>query len=165
MDMDTDTDTDMDMEKRIKRIKIFKMQRFIIITLFVVAYFSICGQNTGPGGIASSSTLQVWLDASKLSLSDTDPVSQWGDSSGNNNHFTQTDPSLQPEFRSISPINSGPGVRFVKDFLYSSPIPSLETNDLSCVISGRIGFLLLIFFKTSSPSFSLSLLLYTEGLK
>ena len=58
---------------------------------------SLFGQ-MGPGGVGSSSSLELWMDASKLSLSNTDPVSSWTDFSGNDNHALQAAGANQPQF-------------------------------------------------------------------
>lgn len=94
------------------------MRKLIFIYLFIFISSIIFSQNTGPSGIANSSSLQVWLDASKLTLSNNDPVSQWDDISGNSNHFTQPNLSFQPSFKLSSTINNVPSIRFVSDFYF-----------------------------------------------
>ena len=129
MDMDMDKITAMhrNIEKNI-------VKSLIAVFFYCFIFVFAISQNDGPAGISNSSTLHVWLDAASITLNDTDPISQWNDLSGNNNHFTQPDASFQPGFRVNSTINSSPGVRFVSDFLYSSSISDLETNNLSWII-------------------------------
>lgn len=43
--------------------------------------------------------LKLWLDASSLTLSDNDLVSEWTDLSGNNNHATQENDGNKPTFK------------------------------------------------------------------
>ncbi len=57
------------------------------------------------------SGLSLWLKADALSLSDTDPVASWTDSSGNGNHATQATGANRPLFRTA--IQNGlPAVQF-----------------------------------------------------
>ena len=61
-----------------------------------------------PTSIASCS---VWLKADALSLSNNDPVSLWSDSSGNNNHVTQSNASYNPIYKT-NILNGKPAVFF-----------------------------------------------------
>ena len=88
----------------------------------------------GPGGVGSSSDVQIWLDATKISASNGDPISIWSDVSGNGNDFSQASAPLQPSYSSNSLINNGPGVSFVSDFLSSGSVANLATNQLTWIL-------------------------------
>lgn len=55
--------------------------------------------------------LKLWLDASSLTLSDNDLVSEWTDLSGNNNHATQENDGNKPTFKT-NILNGRPVIRF-----------------------------------------------------
>lgn len=63
-----------------------KRSQYILGILAIHLTIFSFGQDTGPGGVGTSSNLQIWLDASQLTgLNDTDPVNTWSDVSGNGN--------------------------------------------------------------------------------
>lgn len=109
--------------------------------IFCIVFFGISqlsfAQNTGPGGVGTSATNIIWLDASQLSLSNGDAVSSWTDISGNDNNFIQGTPANQPNFNS-SGMNSKATVTFngssdilISDHLGSSAISDLDTDVLT----------------------------------
>ena len=108
------------------------MKNYIFIFLLYPATF-ISQTPIGPGGIGSSVDLSVWLDATKITANDGDPVSNWSDISGNGNDFSQSSAPLIPTFNSSGPINSGPSVEFVNDHLVSNSMSNLNSTDLSWV--------------------------------
>ena len=62
-----------------------------IVALCVLLSAPVAVAQTGPGGVGTNdgtSNLELWLDASDLSLSDGDDVSSWTDVSGNGNDAT-----------------------------------------------------------------------------
>lgn len=74
---------------------------------------------TGPGGVGDASSNVFWLKADALSgLSDGDPVRNWQDQSGNNNHFNQSTSANQPTYKT-SRFKGEPAIRFdgVDDWL------------------------------------------------
>lgn len=93
-------------------------------------------QDTGPGGVGTSSNNVIWLDANQLGLSDGAAVSTWTDASGNGNDFTQATPADQPMFNTSGSINSMPTVTFdgASEFLGSGAITDLDTDELSYFI-------------------------------
>lgn len=79
----------------------------IIYLLFSAAGFA----QVGLGGVGSSTNLDIWLDASKLTLSNNDPVTSWTDLSGNDNHAEQISVTNQPTFVT-NQINGFPAIEF-----------------------------------------------------
>ncbi|CAG5076305.1 LamG-like jellyroll fold domain-containing protein [Parvicella tangerina] len=86
------------------------MRRYYFGTLHLTLFFflllgdtSLLAQ-TGPAGIRSSATNELWLvtegnaytDAGTSLGTDGNSIQQWNDISGNGNHATQTNASLQP---------------------------------------------------------------------
>jgi len=128
----TVTDMVMKMTNNMPKKKFLIKHIFWLLILFIdnISY----GQNTGPAGISNSSNLSVWLDATKITLNDGDPISQWDDISGNSNHFFQSNSSFRPTFSETSILNSKPSVRFASQFFQSLAIPSLESSNISWVI-------------------------------
>ncbi|MDB4710953.1 hypothetical protein OAF16_04410, partial [Flavobacteriales bacterium] len=110
------------------------MRNFFTIYILLLTINVFSQTPNGPGGVGTINELQIWLDATKISASNGDPISSWSDLSGNGNTFTQVSAPLQPSFNSNSSINSGPAVTFNSDFLSSSSISSLETNQLSWIL-------------------------------
>lgn len=104
----------------------------IIVLLGCLASY---GQDTGPGGVGASSNLNIWLDASQISLSDGDPVATWADLSGSGCDFTQSSPN-QPTYNLSGSINSKPTVSFngTSQFLEVSNKAALSTDVLSLFI-------------------------------
>jgi len=88
-------------------MKMKKIQLF----LFSVLFGSLAIAQTGPGGVGGSSTNILWLDASRLGLTNSDPVSSWTDESGNSNNATQGTGANQPTFLT-NQVNSLPAVDF-----------------------------------------------------
>lgn len=72
--------------------------------------FSAKGQFS-PLSSVSSSTLALWLDATRISGVDADPVTTWPDLSGNARDFTQATAAKKPTLQ-VSEINNKPVVRF-----------------------------------------------------
>jgi len=94
------------------------MKKVIGIVLVLIFCFKIdINAQTGPGGVGNSSgtssqpTNEIWFDASSLGLSDTDPVANWTDISGNSNDGTQGISANQPTFNT-GQINGLPAVIF-----------------------------------------------------
>ncbi len=79
----------------------------VMLSLFAYSSFA----QSGPGGIGNSTEIKLWLDASQLSLSNTDAVTTWNDNSGNNNTATQSNTNFKPTFNT-NQINGFPAVNF-----------------------------------------------------
>ena len=105
---------------------------FIVFFFYCQFYYSQIPN--GPAGVGSSSDVQIWLDATDISASDGDAISNWSDASGNGNNFTQSSAPLQPTYSSSSTINSGPAVNFANDHMVSGSISALESNQLSWIV-------------------------------
>jgi hypothetical protein len=85
-----------------------------------------------PGDLAD---LEGWWDADEITgLSDTDPVAQWDDLSGNGRHMVQATSGKQPTFRT-GILNGRPGVRFDNDFLRRSTWPSNAVPNTVVVVA------------------------------
>ncbi len=105
-----------------------------LLTFLLLPTFFMSQIPSGPGGVGTSSELEVWLDATKISSANGDPIATWSDISGNGNDFSQSSAPLIPTFNSSGPINSGPSVEFVNDHLVtSSSISNLNSTDLSWI--------------------------------
>ena len=105
---------------------------FIVFFFYCQFYYNQIPN--GPAGVGSSSDVQIWLDATDISASDGDAISNWSDASGNGNNFTQSSAPLQPTYSSSSSINSGPAVNFANDHMVSGSISALESNQLSWIV-------------------------------
>ncbi len=98
-----------------KKYKYF-LKIVLVIFMTSIAIISLRGQN-GPGGVGNSngSASQpqniMWLDANYLSLNNNDPVSEWTDRSGNDNHALQATGVRQPLFNT-SIVNGFPIIYF-----------------------------------------------------
>ena len=104
--------------------------RALIITLLTVTGAHLLFAQTGPGGIGNSTTVPLWLkaDSGPNTLSNGQPVSQWSDKSGNNNHATQSTASQQPLFAS-SLINGMPALFFDNIGGPNNDLLSVPDND------------------------------------
>ena len=84
------------------------MRNFFYTIYILLLTINVFSQTpNGPGGVGTINELQIWLDATKISASNGDFLSSWGDVSGNSNDFTQSNPTYQPTFSDNSSINSG----------------------------------------------------------
>lgn len=110
------------------------MKNILTLSLTLISLTIIA--QTGPGGVGNSTDNAIWLDASRLSLNNGDPVSSWTDFSGNGNHFTQADPLRQPTFVT-SAINGYPTIDLFQDYLELGSISSLNSVDFSQFIVTR----------------------------
>ena len=60
----------------------------------------------GPGGVGNTSSIEAWLDASKISASDGDPIDIWSDLSGNlNNAVQNADLNYRPTYNVVNGID------------------------------------------------------------
>lgn len=66
---------------------------------------------TGPGGVGNATSNGLWLRADNLSLTNSDPVSTWGDFSGNSNDANSAG-NGRPLYIATSAMNGMPAVRF-----------------------------------------------------
>jgi len=96
---------------------IFSLLNLLFLTTIVFS-------QTGPGGIGNATGANgqpqniIWFDASKLTLSNNDPVATWNDISGNSNNATQGTGANQPIFKT-NQLNGLPTINFdgTNDFL------------------------------------------------
>jgi len=94
----------------------------ILVFLSIIGSINISSliAQTGPGGVgnmdgSNGQPLNIlWFDANYLNLNNNDPVSEWTDRSGNDNHGTQVDALRQPLFNTNS-LNSYPVIYFEDD--------------------------------------------------
>lgn len=91
----------------------------------------------GPGGVAG---LTAWWKADALSLSDTDPISSWADSSGNGHTLTQATGSKQAVYNT-NQLNGLPGATFDGADLMTitDPFASVPLS-IFAVLKGSGGF-------------------------
>jgi hypothetical protein len=84
-----------------------------ILFLFLILAIPLHSQ-TGPGGVGSSSSNILWLQANDITgLTSGDDVATWADGSGNGNTLTQPNSSFTPVYQT-GIINGLPVVRFNK---------------------------------------------------
>lgn len=83
----------------------------ILLCLLVISIGQTSFGQDGPGGVGNSTNIEVWLDADRLGLTNSDPVSSWTDVSGNSNNADQGTASFQPTFVT-NEINGFPAVSF-----------------------------------------------------
>ena len=105
--------------------------RFFFSFLTISFSFNSYSQN-GPGGVGSTSNLETWLDASRLILSNNDPVTSWTDLSGNNNAAQEVPLQVRPTFLT-NQLNSKPVLDFTGLGLleFNNNITTLETTVFS----------------------------------
>ena len=100
-------------------------RKYIPLALILLFSVNQVHSQTGPGGVGNSSTMETWLEASKLTgLSNSSQLSSWLDISGNNNHAVQVTSGNQPTYLT-NQINGLPAIDFdgVDDYLdFSSHI-------------------------------------------
>lgn len=90
-----------------------------------------------PGGVSGGNALEMWFDASKLSLNNNDPVANFTDFSGNGNNATQAMGSKQPLFKSITVnMNYKPSLYFdgTDDLLLTTAISNMNTSTQSVFV-------------------------------
>lgn len=132
---------------------------------FLILSSSLFAQ-TGPGGVGSSATNQLWLDANRITgLTSGSRVNPWVDVSGNGNNATQSLATRNRPFYITNVLNSKPVVRFdgVDDFLQTPSIPALNTNQLtwfmvSSAVNNQTGVLIRSSYTGGSSSAANSLM-------
>lgn len=117
------------------------MRKFITYScaFFGAAMLILNGHNlyaqSGPGGVGSSISNSVWLDAHAMGLPDGSPVGVWNDFSGNGNNFVQGASVRQPVYTTAG-VGGIPTITFdgLNDVLTSGSIPAIETPNLTYFI-------------------------------
>lgn len=109
------------------------MKSILYSVLSLISVVGVAQSQIGPGGVGTSGDVGLWFDASSLTLSDGDLVSNWGDISGNGGDANQGTFSRQPTFRSSSAtMNGRPYVDFDgDDYLETGAVGALDTDVLS----------------------------------
>lgn len=107
----------------------------------LVNYYNANAQCTplvGPGGFDGSTTTELWLDASQLSLNNNDPVATWSDRSGNGRDATQSSSGNKPTFLT-NQLNGLPVIDFdgTDDYITTGAISDLNTANLTWIIVGK----------------------------
>lgn len=99
---------------------------FALILLTSNGYFA-----QSPGGVSASGSNELWLDASRLTLSNNATVSPWTDVSGNNNHASSG--TVERPLFKTNQINGKPAIKFdgVNDRLRTGSIAALNTNTIT----------------------------------
>ena len=108
-----------------------KNNLFVFSILTLVFNFSTHCQE-GPGGVGTSSNLETWLDASRLTLNNSDPVTSWTDFSGNNNAAQEVPLQVKPTFLT-NQLNNNPVIDFAGQAVleFANNITTLETTVFS----------------------------------
>lgn len=110
-----------------------------LLCLGISTFISITGiAQTGPGGIGSSATNKIWLDASSLSLSDGSLVSSWPDISGNS-QWASTSGTNRPAFRT-NQLNGFPLLDFdgTNDFITINNATGIDAQPITWFVVGNI---------------------------
>lgn len=99
--------------------------KIVSLILILLAISSL--RAAGPANIETG--LQMWLDASSLSLINNDPVSSWTDLSGTNKNATQDTLAMRPLYKT-NMINGKPAVVFdgINDYLAFDGSIIVNTN-------------------------------------
>ncbi|MCB0482369.1 MAG: T9SS type A sorting domain-containing protein [Flavobacteriales bacterium] len=85
-----------------------------ITFVLMLAMYHVSVSQTGPGGVGSSTTNVLWLEADNISsLVDGDDITTWADGSGNSNDLSQSNASFKPVYKT-NILNGFPAVRFNK---------------------------------------------------
>jgi hypothetical protein len=100
--------------------------------------FNNAFSQTGPGGVGTTATMPMWLDASSLNLASNAAVSSWSDRSGNGNNAVQNTSTWRPRYI-INALNGRPLLRFdgANDFLQTGAISGLNTNTQSIIMVAK----------------------------
>lgn len=109
------------------------------LTLFMLlTVSSLVNSQTGPGGVGNSVTLEAWVNASSLNLSDGDPINTWTDLSGNGNDATVVGGYSSPTLESAT-LNGEDVALFsgTENLEFSTNIVTEETTIFS--IHNKIG--------------------------
>jgi hypothetical protein len=93
------------------------MKSVLLVLFCAVLPFFVLAQ-TGPGGVGNTlgsgqPRNVLWLDASKLPLTDGNDITTWSDLSGNANNLTTT-AAISPQFENTTPLNGLGYARFSK---------------------------------------------------
>lgn len=112
------------------------MKKILLTIAVTIFYTALTIAQTGPGGVGNSTDNAVWLDASRLSLNNNDPVTTWTDFSGNGNDFTQGTANRQPTFLT-NQINAQPSINFSQDFLDLSTTSDMNSANFTQFIVGK----------------------------
>jgi hypothetical protein len=96
--------------------KIYKLNRFLLMTGLVVLSLNAFGQ-TGPAGIGNATGANgqpenlIWFDAARLNLNNSEAVEHLTDFSGKENHAEQSIVGARPQFLT-NQINGKPAISF-----------------------------------------------------
>ena len=144
------------------------MKKIALILLLIIPI--IGSSQTGPGGVGSNdgtSSLEIWLDASKgvyndggtTLATDEQTVQQWNDQSGNNHHATQTSNNAKPSFETTG-SNSYPTVTFVSDASTSANVDYLDlTSYVGTIIDKTQSF----FIVSTNDASTKDIVLYVSS--
>lgn len=114
------------------------MRNFFTYSHLVIGTFalSICTINsfsqTGPGGVGTSTSNQVWLDAHSMGFPDGALVGSMPDLSGNGANFVQGASLRQPTYN-VAGISGIPSISFdgINDVLTTGAIPALNSANMT----------------------------------
>lgn len=106
----------------------------VITSIFILASTILMAQ-TGPGGVGSSSSIEIWLNGDSVGVANGSPVPSWTDQSGNGNDFTQASGSAQPTFQTGA-INGHAAVSFdgSSDYMDSPSISNLDNLNTEMIL-------------------------------
>ena len=95
--------------------------------------------------------LVVWLDASRLALTDGDPVATWPDASGRGHHATAV---VTPPTYHAGAVGVGPSVGFS-----SAPVTPMHVAGLGTALAGLNAYTLVVLLKPTAAPGAMNVLL------
>ena len=113
-------------------IKNVNMMKRILVSFIAFFVASSGFSQTGPAGVGDATNNAVWIDASRVLLTNGLSVALLPDYSGNGNNFTQNTSAKHPIF-TTSAVNGLPAIEFdgVDDRLDASSISSIESASIT----------------------------------
>ncbi len=111
--------------------KMISIARVIFLALLGLTASVSFGQS-GPGGVGTSATNKVWLDAHSMSFPDGSPVGSMLDLSGNGANFVQGASLRQPTYNATG-ISGIPSISFdgINDVLVSGAMAALNSANMT----------------------------------
>lgn len=103
------------------------MKKITLLSCFIISLNLLFAQF--PGGVSSSNTNRIWLDANQLSASNGQLIQTWTDVSGNGANANQVIAAKRPLYKTNA-INGMPALDFdgTNDYMFISANPALNSN-------------------------------------
>ena len=103
------------------------MKKITLLSCFIISLNLLFAQF--PGGVSSSNTNRIWLDANQLSAANGQFIQTWTDVSGNGANANQVIGAKRPSYKTNA-INGMPALDFdgTDDYMFISANPTLNSN-------------------------------------